>query len=86
MLINVKEKNTNNFDGIIGYIPPRTEDEKGYVTGLVNVTLRNIFGTGRAAAVRWQKLDRNSQELELKYLEPWLFGYPFNLNGELFLF
>jgi len=70
LLINIKEKNTNNFDGIVGYIPASTDDEKGYVTGLINVTLRNIFGTGRAAAVRWQKLDRNSQELELKYLEP----------------
>jgi len=84
LLINIKEKNTNNFDGIVGYIPASTDDEKGYVTGLINVTLRNIFGTGRAAAVRWQKLDRNSQELELKYLEPWLFSYPFNLNAELF--
>jgi outer membrane protein insertion porin family len=82
--IKVKERNTNNFDGIIGYVPPARENESGYVTGLVNVTLRNIFGTGRAAAIRWQKLTRESQELELKYLEPWLFGYPFNLNAELF--
>jgi len=84
LLINVKEKNTNNFDGIIGYVPPANDNESGYVTGLVNVTLRNIFGTGRAAAIRWQKLNRESQELELKYLEPWLFGFPFNINGELF--
>jgi outer membrane protein insertion porin family len=84
LLVNVKERNTNNFDGIIGYVPPAKENESGYVTGLVNVTLRNIFGTGRAAAIRWQKLTRESQELELKYLEPWLFGYPFNLNAELF--
>ncbi len=82
--INVKERNTNNFDGIIGYVPPATNNEKGYVTGLVNVTLRNIFGTGRAAAIRWQKPTRSNQELELKYLEPWLFGFPFNLNAELF--
>jgi len=82
--INVKERNTNSFDGIIGYIPPAKNNESGYITGLVNVTLRNIFGTGRAAAIRWQKLTRESQELELKYLEPWLFGYPFNLNAELF--
>ncbi len=82
--INVKERNTNNFDGIIGYVPPAKDDESGYVTGLVNVTLRNMFGTGRAAAIRWQKLTRESQELELKYLEPWLFGYPFNLNADLF--
>jgi len=84
LLVTVKEKNTNNFDGIIGYVPPADDDEAGYVTGLVNVTLRNIFGTGRAAAVRWQKLTRESQELELKYLEPWLFGLPFNINAELF--
>ena len=84
LLVNVKERNTNNFDGIIGYVPAAKDNESGYVTGLVNVTLRNIFGTGRAAAVRWQKLTRESQELELKYLEPWLFGYPFNLNADLF--
>ena len=46
--------------------------------------MRNLFGTGRAAAVRWQQFDRYSQELELKYLEPWLFGYPFNINGDFF--
>ena len=82
--VKVKERNTNNFDGIIGYIPPQNDDENGYVMGMVNVTLRNIFGTGRAAAISWEKLTRISQELQLKYLEPWLFGYPFNLNAELF--
>ncbi len=82
--LNVKEKQTNNFDGIIGYIPGTKENEKGYLTGLVNVSMRNLFGTGRAAAVRWQQFDRYSQELELKYLEPWLFGYPFNISGDFY--
>ncbi|RPI66901.1 MAG: hypothetical protein EHM47_15790, partial [Ignavibacteriales bacterium] len=84
LVINVKERETNNFDGIIGYIPPVDENEKGYVTGLVNISLRNLFGTGRAAAIRWQQYDRNSQELELKYLEPWLFDYPFNISLGLY--
>jgi outer membrane protein insertion porin family len=79
--IAVKEKQTNNFDGIVGYIPAAKSGESGYVTGLVNVSLRNIFGTGRAAAIRWQKLDRNSQELDLKYLEPWLFSFPVNIGA-----
>ncbi|MCJ7554453.1 MAG: BamA/TamA family outer membrane protein, partial [Ignavibacteriaceae bacterium] len=83
LLIEVKERQTNNFDGVIGYIPPRSDNEKGYLTGLVNISLRNLFGTGRAAAFRWQQLDRNSQDLELKYLEPWLLGYPFNINLSL---
>jgi len=84
LLINVKEKQTNNFDGIIGYIPGSREGEKGYVTGLVNVSLRNLFGTGRAVAIRWQQFNRFSQELELKYLEPWIFGFPFNISGGAF--
>lgn len=80
LLVEVKERQTNNFDGVIGYIPPRADVEKGYLTGLVNISLRNLFGTGRAAAFRWQQFDRNSQDLEIKYLEPWLMGYPFNIN------
>lgn len=84
LLILLKERRTNNFDGIIGYVPPVKGDESGYVTGLVNISLRNLFGTGRAAAFRWRKINRNSQELEIKYLEPWLFGFPLNLNLNFF--
>lgn len=84
LIINIKEKQTNNFDGIIGYIPGTGDNEKGYITGLINISLRNIFGTGRAAAIRWQQIDRFSQELEIKYLEPWIMNLPFNINGGMF--
>ena len=57
---------------------------RGYVTGLVNISLRNLFGTGRAAAIKWNKYNRNSQELDLKYLEPWLLGFPININLSLY--
>ena len=83
-IIEVKEKNTNNFDGIIGYIPPGKNENTGYITGLVNISLRNLFGTGRAAAIKWNKYNRDSQELDLKYLEPWLLSYPLNINLELY--
>lgn len=84
LAINVKEKQTNNFDGIIGYVPGTNPGESGYFTGLANISLRNLFGTGRAAAIRWQKLDRSSQELELKYMEPWVLGFPVNITAGLF--
>ncbi len=83
LVVTVKDKQTNNFDGVIGYVPGDV-NSSGYVTGLVNISLRNIFGTGRAAAIRWQKLDRSSQELELKYLEPWILGLPLNINAGLY--
>lgn len=82
--IEVEEKQTNNFDGIIGYVPAATETEKGYLTGYVNIGLRNILGTGRNTAIRWQQENRFTQELELRYLEPWLFNFPFNIEMGLF--
>jgi outer membrane protein insertion porin family len=84
LLVEVKEKNTNNFDGIIGYIPPGKDESSGYITGLVNISLRNLFGTGRAAAIKWNKYNRNSQELDLKYLEPWFLSFPLNINLGLY--
>lgn len=84
LTIDIHDKQTNNFDGIIGFNPGNSQSESGYFTGLVNISLRNLFGTGRAAAIRWQKLDRSSQELELKYLEPWLFNFPLNVEAGLF--
>jgi len=82
--ITIKEKETNFFDGIAGYVPAVNDKESGYLTGFVNVSLRNLFGTGRAASFRWQQENRFSQELELRYLEPWLFGFSFNIEGGLF--
>lgn len=82
--ISVSEKSTNNFDGILGYVPAAQNESSGYFTGFVNINLRNIFGTGREATIRWEQLSNFTQELELKYLEPWLFNYPFNFNISYF--
>lgn len=77
--ITLKEKSTNTFDGIIGYTPG-DEEEKGYFTGFVNINLRNLFGTGRAFGIKWEQIDRSSQNLELHYLEPWVLNLPLNLQ------
>ncbi len=75
----VEEKNTNMFDGILGYVPKRN-DIDGYLTGYVKIDLRNIFGTERAFGFEWRKIDRYSQFFDVKYKEPWLFGFPLNLK------
>ncbi len=81
--IKVKERQTNNFDGVIGYIPSTGQNQGGYLTGLVNISMQNLFGTGRAVSIKWQQYNKYSQDLELKYLEPWLFNYPFNFIGSM---
>lgn len=80
LVIEVVEGNTNTFDGIIGYVPPPSEKEKGYLTGLINLSFRNLFGTARRIDARWQQEVKSTQELEFKYKEPYFFGLPLNIN------
>lgn len=80
LLIEVKEGNANTFDGILGYVPPANESETGYFTGLVNLSFKNIFGTGRKLDLKYQQEVRETQELEFRYLEPYFFSFPFNIS------
>jgi len=78
LLVRVIEGNQNNFDGMLGYVPSSAADGSGYITGLVNISLRNLFGTGRKFSIRWYQETKTSQEAELHYFEPWIASYPVN--------
>ena len=81
LLIRVREGNTNTFDGILGYLPPPVPGAAGTFTGLASVSMRNLFGTGRKLSLRWQREDRLSQEIGVRYVEPWILGLPVNVGG-----
>jgi outer membrane protein assembly factor BamA len=81
LLIRVQEGRTNTFDGIVGYAPATGPNDQGYFTGLVSFAMRNLFGTGRRFAIRWERENQRSQELGLHYTEPWFLGLPVNLGG-----
>lgn len=78
LAVRVVEGNQNSFDGVLGYIPSNGSSGSGYITGLVNVSLRNLFGTGRKLSARWYQENQSSQETELHYFEPWVASYPVN--------
>ncbi len=81
LLVKVQEGNPNRFDGIVGYVPSPRPGVSGYVTGLVDLQFRNLFGTGRRLSARWNRENQSSQELGLQYYEPWIASYP--INGQL---
>lgn len=83
ILLRVEEGNTNQFDGIVGYQPPRGTEEDGSFTGLVNMHFRNLFGTGRQLNARWERATTDISELELHYHEPWVAGLPVSLSAGL---
>jgi outer membrane protein assembly factor BamA len=80
LLITVQEGNTSTFDGILGYLPPSSSGGPGTLTGLASVSMRNLFGTGRKLSLKWQREDRSSQEIGVRYVEPWVLGAPVNLG------
>ena len=66
--IPVEEATTSRFEGAIG-----VADEAG-VTGLVDLALGNIGGTGRAAGLRWAGTGDGRADYAARYREPAVFG------------
>ena len=80
ILIRVKEGKPNRFDGILGYVPA-LGNQKGYVTGLIDLEFRNLFGTARSFSASWIRENQSTQALMLKYREPWIASIP--LDGRV---
>jgi len=79
LLLRVEEGNASRFDGVVGY-NPGTGEEKGYFTGLIDISLGNLLGTGRSLLAHWQKRDQKTQDLKFHYREPWVAGFPVNIG------
>ncbi|MEJ2627049.1 MAG: POTRA domain-containing protein [bacterium] len=76
VIIEVEEGTGNTMDGILGYIPAKNDKAKGYFTGRLQFTFKNLFGTGRFLEAFWEKKDEYSQSIRFGYQEPWLFDFP----------
>lgn len=81
--IKLTEANTNYFDGVIGYLPGGLK-ERGYFIGSIELAMRNLFGTARKFGFKWIKDEKLSQEVSIKYTEPWLLDYPLNVKTHFF--
>ncbi len=79
VVIPVREENMAHFDGTVGYNPPRGS-QKGTITGLIDVSFQNLFGTGRTFSAFWQKKEAQSQEIRLFYREPWIWNRPLSAS------
>ncbi len=77
LLVKVVEGNTNTFDGVIGYVPAQL-GQSGYFTGMIDVSMTNLFGTGRKFRAMWHQETKLTQQLEIDYAEPYIFGLPIN--------
>lgn len=75
--VAVTEGTANRVSGVLGYSGGQGEDE---VTGVVDILLGNIAGTGRAVSASWERIRAGQTEISFSYTEPWVFGAPIDIG------
>lgn len=73
--LELTRRKVNYFDGILGIIPDR-DGEGVEVTGELDLSINNLFQSGKKVEVNWTKLQPGSQQLFASYLHPILLGSP----------
>lgn len=80
LVANLNEGKQGSFDGVIGY-QPSSGGESGEMVGKINLVFPNILGTGRSSHILWENMGKDTEDIELLYTEPWVFGFPYNISG-----
>ncbi|GMQ27922.1 hypothetical protein [Algoriphagus confluentis] len=75
-VFTLQERKLNVFDGVIGFLPNENEPGKLLITGQVDLRLFHLGGKGRDILLQWQRLNVQSQALDLNYKESFLFRSP----------
>ena len=73
------KRKVNSFDFLIGFLPGSNRG-KILITGEVKVHLLNAFKRGEEVYLEWQKLQRQSQLLDVRFNYPYLFNTPIGVN------
>lgn len=82
----LKDRNSSQFDFLIGFLPNNDVSGRLLVTGEANLRLESPFGTGKTIALNWKKLQARTQELDLKFSYPYVLSFPLGLDAEFELY
>lgn len=80
LILNLEQRRINQFDGIIGFLPNASNDNKLMITGQVDLELYNPFGKGRNIGIHWQRLKENSQNIALQYAQSNILNSPIDFE------
>ncbi|WP_420580000.1 hypothetical protein [Reichenbachiella sp.] len=73
--LDIVPQKVNYFDGILGLVPGR-DGEGVEITGELDLSINNLFQSGKKIDINWNKLEPGSQQLHASYLHPILLGSP----------
>jgi len=78
---NVVEAKTGRLSGVIGYAPTTEADlssDRPRLTGMLEASESNLFGTGRKMKLLWKS--GIASIFEVGYEEPWIFQQPISVG------
>lgn len=75
---DLTEQAVSRLEGVLGY-----SGESETLAGHIDLWLGNLFGTGRAMRLFWQRHRRESSRFEFAWHEPYLWRLPLELDVEL---
>ncbi|MFW5658489.1 MAG: BamA/TamA family outer membrane protein [Bacteroidota bacterium] len=76
--VETQRRKSNRFDALVGLLPPREGQQRFDFTGLADLHLVSPFRMGEVISLKWEKLQTSSQQLDVSYMQPFLFGTNFN--------
>ncbi len=84
----LKAKKNSQANLLVGFLPNSDQSfsKKFQLTGEANILLRNALSTGETIGLNWQKLQPQSQRLNLLYEQPFIFKTPVGLGFNFNMF
>lgn len=79
-IFTIQDRRVNVFDGVIGLLPNENELGKVLITGEVDLQLFHLGGKGLDFSLNWQRLNIQSQALEIKAKESFVFRSPLDVS------
>jgi uncharacterized membrane protein (DUF485 family) len=69
--VYINQRKASSFDGVIGFAPNSTLNNRLVLTGDMNLKLANLFGSGKNFELTYRGYLNNSQDLQMKFLWPY---------------
>ncbi len=76
----VEQRRSNRFDAIIGFLPPQAGQSQFSFTALIDLQLVSALRQGELIAFKYDELPNGARKVDLRYLQPGLFGTPFKVE------
>lgn len=77
--LDLSQRATNSFEGVIGLLPNQSKGNGLVVTGYLDLVLSNLFRSGKALNLTWNRFADQSQSMDISY------HHPYFLSSKIFL-